>query len=307
MVTPMQFLFASFFLICTQFLNAKEIALSFDDAPRPSTFLRVQQRCSRLIEALQSNSASAIFFANSVRVTGEGKSRVERYADAGFLFGNHTHSHPDFNSTTASDFEHDFLQAHAEFESTAGFVKWFRFPFLREGDTREKRNRMRRTLKSYGYRNAYVTVNNYDWYMDVLFQRAAQEKRAVNMEALKKTYVQVLKDSVHFYDKMAHAVLGRSPKHVLLLHENDLAALFLSDLISALRADGWKMISPDEAYTDQIARYQTKQTFYYNPGRIGEIASDRGWSADRKTGRLWDEACNEVFLEKLFLKNGVYE
>lgn len=47
--------------------------------------------------------------------------------------------------------------------------------------------------------------------------------------------IEVLWDAVKFYDKLAKEVLGRSSKHVLLLHENDLAALFVGDLAKFLQ------------------------------------------------------------------------
>ena len=42
------------------------------------------------------------------------------------------------------------------------------------------------------------------------------------------------------YDKLARAVLGRSPKHTLLVHHNLLNALFLDDIIQMFKDKGWK-------------------------------------------------------------------
>ncbi|KGJ89441.1 polysaccharide deacetylase family protein [Thalassotalea sp. ND16A] len=58
---------------------------------------------------------------------------------------------------------------------------------------------------------------------------------------------------------------------------------------------GWKIISPEEAYTDAIAQYQPQQIFPYNPGRIGEIARDKG----QKKG-LWHKTLDEKYLDKRF-------
>ena len=70
---------------------------------------------------------------------------------------------------------------------------------------------------------------------------------------------------------MAKEVLGRSPKHVLLLHENDLAALFIKDLIKHIRESGGKIISPAEAYKDPIADF-IPNVLMNNQGRIAAIA-----------------------------------
>jgi hypothetical protein len=77
----------------------------------------------------------------------------------------------------------------------------------------------------------------------------------------------------------------------VLLHEMDISALFVGDLVDELRRKGWRIINPEEAYTDEIAQYQPQGVFSYNPGRIGEIARDKG----QKTG-LWHTTLDEEYL-----------
>ena len=43
---------------------------------------------------------------------------------------------------------------------------------------------------------------------------------------------------------------------MLLLHETDLNALFIVDLVAGLRAAGWTIITMDEAYRDPIAQME---------------------------------------------------
>jgi hypothetical protein len=88
---------------------------------------------------------------------------------------------------------------------------------------------------------------------------------------------------------------GRSPKHVLLLHEMDITALFVGDLADSLRAKGWDIISPEKAYTDDIASYQTQSVLKNNPGRVGEIARDKGKSD------LWHRTLDEGSLRERFM------
>lgn len=158
-----------------------------------------------------------------------------------------------------------------------------------------KRDGMRKLLSEQGYTNAYITLNNYDWYIEVLFQRAVKEGRTVNLEKMRKFYVATLMESIEHYDQMAMRHLGRSPKHVLLLHEMDIAALFIGDLVDELRLRGWTIISPPEAYQDEIANYQTTSPLKFNPGRIGEIARDKG-----EHKNLWHKTLDEKYLEKAF-------
>ncbi len=98
---------------------------------------------------------------------------------------------------------------------------------------------------------------------------------------------------------MARQVIGRSPKHVLLLHENDLAALYVDDLAQLLREKGWKIISPVEAYGDPIAA-NVPDVLLNNQGRIAAIAKAGGYA-----GPFGQESEDEEFLEKLFRTSGV--
>jgi hypothetical protein len=70
----------------------------------------------------------------------------------------------------------------------------------------------------------------------------------VDLEALKKMYITHIWESIQFYHNIALQNLVLSPKHVLLLHENDLAALLIGDLVKHIRSQGWKIISPTEDY-----------------------------------------------------------
>lgn len=133
--------------------------------------------------------------------------------------------------------------------------------------------------------------------MDDQFQREIKIHSSLDFERLKKFYVRTMVKSVEYYDEMANKYLGRSPKHVVLLHETDLNALFIVDFVSALKAKGWKVISPRDAYKDDISKYITESLFKGNPGRVGEIAHDNG----QKIG-LWPETCDTEFLEKEFKK-----
>jgi hypothetical protein len=88
-------------------------------------------------------------------------------------------------------------------------------------------------------------------------------------------YVDVLIEAITFSDGIAVQYLGRSPKHVLLLHDNDLAAMFIGDLVSALQQRDWEIISPLEAYQDPIANQEPK-TLFKGQGRVAALARDAG-------------------------------
>lgn len=277
--------------------HAKELALTFDDAPRDATgYFDGPTRAELLIKELENHRVKqAAFFVVTQDLNQEGKARVKAYADAGHILANHTHSHPDFNQLPLDTYIQDFLHAEKELNQLQHTRKLFRFPYLREGNTEEKRNGMREKLAQLGYQNAYITLNNYDWYIENLFQEAIAAGKSIDLEKLRELYVDILIKGIEYYDQMAVNHLGRSPKHVLLLHEMDITALFIGDLVNELRARDWKIISLEDAYTDPIADYQTERVLKFNPGRIGEIARDKG----QKKG-LWHGTLDESYLKKRF-------
>lgn len=272
--------------------SAKEIALTFDDAPRGDTPLlgTGEERTRLLIENLKkADVPQVVIFANTHNFHERGKARIDRYVKAGHLIANHTHSHPNVLKTELGDYVSDIRRAHETLKTREGFTPLFRFPYLREGETRKKRDGLRAELKSLGLRNGYITVDTYDWSFDFQVQEAIKAGKTVDREALGKLYVDILMKDVEHDDGMARKLLKRSPKHVILLHENDVAALYVGDLVAALRKAGWKIIAPAEAYEDSISTYLAKTIAPHNPGRIGEIARDRGVLKKK----WWSDHCDE--------------
>ncbi|QFT53249.1 polysaccharide deacetylase family protein [Microbulbifer sp. THAF38] len=284
-------------LIISPALNAKQLAITFDDALHEAAgYFDGPTRAKTLIENLEKHQIGQVaFFSTTQFLDQEGLERMRLYDEAGHIIGNHTHSHPNFLETELSTYQQEFLQAHQLLQQFDNFKPYFRFPYLREGETVEKRDGLRNLLKENKYQNAYITLNNYDWYIEELFQKALKEDKPVNLQKLAEMYVDVLMQSINYYDELAIKHLDRSPKHILLLHEMDISALFIGDLVQRLRQGGWEIISLEEAYQDPIAQYQLPQPLKYNPGRIGEIAFHNG----QKQG-LWHYTLDESYLEKRF-------
>jgi peptidoglycan/xylan/chitin deacetylase (PgdA/CDA1 family) len=257
--------------------QARDLALSFDDAPRRgSALMRGPERAEAIIAGLRrAGVGQAVFFANSDRIDAEGGRRLRAYAAAGHVIANHSATHLRLRGASPEAFLADVAAADQALRSMPGFRPWFRFPYLDEGDTQEKRDAVRAGLTALGYAQGYVTIDTYDWYIDTLANAAAQRGEMLNLEGLRSLYVEAIVASADFYDELAAAHLGRSPRHVLLLHENDMAALFIADLVAALRADGWAIVGADAAYADPIAQ-MTPETMFLNQGRVAALAEMAG-------------------------------
>jgi peptidoglycan/xylan/chitin deacetylase (PgdA/CDA1 family) len=285
-------------------LFAQEIALTFDDAPTHNgPVFSGDERTSRILDHLKKQSVKQVaFFVVTEYVQELGKDRLVKYADAGHLLANHTHSHQWIHLLGAARYNADVKKADSILRPMKGFAPWFRYPFLDEGRPAPVRDSIRLALKDLSLSNGYVTIDNYDWYLNGLLRKAKQEGKKVNHDILRSVYLEHIWNSVQFYDSIARQTLERSPRHVLLLHENDLSAYFLSDLIRLLREKGWKIISPVEAYKDPIATH-IPDVFFNNQGRVGAIAREKGIAAKDLIQLSEDEA----FLDELVKTRKVFE
>ena len=280
----------------------KRIAFSFDDVPRfAGAFFTPDQRAIKLIAALdRAGVEQAGFFVTTSHLQKShgvgGEDRIRAYVAAGHIIANHTHSHQWLSRTEAEEYLADLDHAEEWLADRPGHRAWFRFSYLDEGtDDLLKRDALREGLRERGLMNAYVTVDNYDWYLDGLSNTAKTNGESMDMTALGSLFAETLVQSANFYDEIAVKTLGRSPAHVMLLHETDLAALFIEDAVKAFRKDGWEIISMDEAYADPIASIEP-DTMYLGSGRVAAIAHTKGY----EPASLVYERTDEEVLDKLF-------
>lgn len=281
----------------------KRIALSFDDAPRSrGAFFTEDERAERLIESLRAEQAGqVVFFVNPGRINiGDGdEARLARYVASGHLIANHTFEHPVLSRDTPEAYLADIDRAAAWLNGRAGYRPWFRFPGLDEGGTdAAKRDAVRAGLAARHLRNGYVTVDGLDWNMEANVIAAARTKRPIDMDALRTLYVETHVQSADFSDALARRTIGRSPVHMMLLHETDLAALYIGDLIEALRADGWEVVTADEAYADPVYSH-TPDTPHANGTLIEQLAWEKGVTGPRWYDRDDIHVANRLFAERV--------
>ena len=98
--------------------------------------------------------------------------------------------------------------------------------------------------------------------------------RKVNRKALGALYVTWHVEAADFADALMRRVTGRQPVQVMLLHETDLAALHIGDLVRALRKDGWTIVSADTAYADPIGKEMPD-----TPAANGTLTEALAWAA----------------------------
>lgn len=259
------------------FAQQRQIALTIDDAPMGAgPFFSGERRGQMMVQRLrQAGVEQALFFVITGSIDEEGAIRLRNYSKAGHRLANHTHTHPSAHRIPWKAYRDDIRQADSVMNTLPGSVPFFRYPYLHEGLDTTSRDSIRASIQELGLANGYVTVDTYDWYIHALAGEAKQDGKKIRMAALRQFWVDHMIQCIEFYDSVAVANIGRSPRHVLLLHENDLTGLFIYDLVKKLELEEWEIIPATAAYSDNIAQY-VPQTLFQRQGRVAAIAADRG-------------------------------
>jgi peptidoglycan-N-acetylglucosamine deacetylase len=278
---------------------APSVAFTFDDGPQlhSTPLLSPAARNQALLDALARHQVTAALFVT----VGNGADRPEGLAlarawgEAGHAIGNHTVSHLDLDkaSVTLARYQQELLDCDAVIRALPGYQKWFRFTYLREGNTPEKRDGMRAFLKAQGYRNAYVSLDTSDWRLDeLLVKRLTADPRA-DVSAIRQAYLAHVWQRAQAYRQLAQQLQGRDVPQVLLLHHNLINALWLGDVIEMFTARGWAITTPPQAFADPMYALQPVSPA---PGQSLLLSMARSLGLGRFEGwrRLVDDADFEV-------------
>jgi peptidoglycan/xylan/chitin deacetylase (PgdA/CDA1 family) len=150
---------------------AQQIAITFDDLPshgsKPIGETRLEIANSILATLHADHMPPTYGFVNGDKVAADPATIavLKAWRAAGNPLGSHTWSHMNFNDHTPAEFEADIAKNEPLLESLMGDQDWhwFRYPFLWEGDTLDKRHAVRAYLFAHGYRIAQVNMDFEDY------------------------------------------------------------------------------------------------------------------------------------------------
>ena len=135
---------------------------------------------------------------------------------------------------------------------TRDSIRWFRYPFLHEGESAAVRDSVARALARMGYRNAHVTIDNSEWVLARAYDLAVRGDDSLRAAEIAGAYVEHLVDAGRHFRAVARERFGRETGQVLLLHANRLAVDHVGAAIDALVADGFVIRSLPEVMTDPV-------------------------------------------------------
>lgn len=272
---------------------AHSVALTFDDLPvfgRFDTAADGAVVTDRILDGLKRHRWKATGFVNEDQLEAADRTQrillLKRWLDAGMDLGNHTYSHLSLNKTPVdayiADVARDETVTAQLLAARSRRERWFRYPYLETGNTRDVRDRFESWLKKRRYRIAPVTMENSDWQFSGPYDDAIERGDAKDVQRIQEQYLAFTKRIVAWYEYAGYKLLGRTPSFVFLLHASRLNAASIDGLATILRDSNLRVVTLDKAMRDPAYRIQDT---YVGPGGIEWLER---WSKTLQRDLPWD-------------------
>lgn len=230
-----------------------EIALTIDDLPfvgssgNDAKLERGKNRFMKILEVLIEKNVPATGFVIAGSIAKGQWQWLEQFREAGFNLGNHTYSHRSLNNISAAKYIEDVDKADKILEPLFSENKYFRYPYLAEGNG-EKKQQIYRYLAAHKYTIAPVTIDSKDFLFNQQLFSIPYRLREQHLPSIRKRYLNYIwKQTIK---SQSRAEQNKPLKEILLIHANLLNSYFLGDIIDLYRANGYRFISLDEALTE---------------------------------------------------------
>ena len=264
--------------------HGEGVALTFDDLPLngdlPPGMSRVRI-VDELLAILRARAVPQVYgFVNGVKLEGsaDAAAALTRWAAGGQALGNHTYGHPDLHRTGVEEFIADVRRDEPVLEllDPGGPWRWFRYPYLREGETRAKRAEVRARLFERGYRIAEVTLDYEDYLWNSAHARCIAQGDAPSIARLRATYLQAAAAYLDAGRQASRRLFGRDIQHVLLLHLGSFSSTILPDLLDLLQAKGFTLVTLAEAESDPAYAADVDAASSFDGSLLEQLIDARG-------------------------------
>jgi peptidoglycan/xylan/chitin deacetylase (PgdA/CDA1 family) len=246
-----------------------KVALTFDDLPINGTLplgRKMSDFARDTIKVLKKHRIAPSYgFINASKLerNPDGAKTLQIWVAGGHPLANHTYNHLDFTKNSVEDFQREILRnepALSLLMPDDGKLRkhdwrWFRYPFLHEGDTLEKRRAVRAFLAYNGYRIAQTTLDFEDYLWNSAHARCWMRKDAESMRWLRESYITAARDFIRLGVDHSRKVFGRDIHHVMLLHLGSFSSHILPDLFELLDEEGFEIVTLEQAQQDPAYAY----------------------------------------------------
>ena len=213
-------LLAFFMIVLIGFVQAQPtVSFTFDDGittDMPGYPFHTWNKM--ILNHLERAELKAIFFvAGKNKSDDEGKFLLKTWADNGHRLANHTYSHQNYHdpNITCEAFQNDFLRCDSIIKRYDTYIRLFRFPYLKEGDTGDKIHCFRNFLAQQNYSDGYVTIDASDWYVDRRLRNQLTGNGDADIDGFRRYYLRHLYERALYYEELAYQLTGRHINHIL--------------------------------------------------------------------------------------------
>lgn len=232
-----------------------KMAITVDDLPAHSALPTGETRVSiarDFLAALKDAKAAPVHgFINGVQTEREPDSAevLKIWRDAGHPLGNHGWAHLNLAQIDVATFEAELTRNEPLLKSLAAGSewRWFRFPFLSEGDTPEKRAAVRELLKARGYHIASVTMSFGDYAWNEPYARCLARGDQKAIADLELSFLKAAELSLAHSRALSATLYGQDIPYVLLMHLGAFDARMAPRLLALYRSRGVSFVSLEEA------------------------------------------------------------
>jgi len=236
---------------------AQKVAITFDDLPLNGSLppgVTRAETTKGVLAILKKRHAPPVYgFVNAKKLEGsaDGAEALKLWAAAEPV-GNHTYSHMDLEQNTVEAFEREIEEDEPALEllEEKDNWHWFRYPYLREGDTVEKRRGVRAYLKARGYRIAQVTLDWEDYLWNFAYARCAAKNDTKSIAWLRSSYLNTASEFLDLGREQAKLIYGHDINYVLLMHLGAFSSTILPEALDLLKKKGFKLVTLEEAESD---------------------------------------------------------
>jgi peptidoglycan/xylan/chitin deacetylase (PgdA/CDA1 family) len=257
--------------------QTRTVALTIDDLPfvrndaNSGSLLVVDEQAAaanrKLLDALTRHHVPVTGFVIQKSVeelgTSAGTLILLDWITHGFDLGNHSYAHPDFNDLTVQQFEDQVIRGEATFvplmKAAGRKPEFFRFPYNHTGDTKEKHDTMADFLAQRGYRLAPCTIETSDWMFNAAYGRMLARHDDSSAARLRTEYVAFTAAQIDYFDGLNKQVLAYDPPQIMLIHDNQLNADMIEDLLAIFEKKQFQWVSLSDAEADPV--YRNRETF----------------------------------------------
>jgi peptidoglycan/xylan/chitin deacetylase (PgdA/CDA1 family) len=269
----------------------RRVAVTFVSLPAVQTFYnpRAEKDTRRLLAALAAERIRAVGFVNENQLYDEDaggrldEARVrllDLWLDAGHELGTQTRAHSNLYKKPLAEFQQDVIRGEevtGKLMSERGMrPRYFSYPFLNTGPTRETKQAAESFLDARGYQIHQVTIDNSDWLFGRVYAQARRAEDEATMKRVTDEYVPYMERMFEYYEELSRATLGYELPQVLLLTAHSLNAHRMEDLLAMMKRRGYEFVTLDEALQDAAYRQQANYVGPWGISWLERWAMEKG-------------------------------